>query len=906
MALNTGTKLSHYEITSQIGKGGMGEVYQATDTKLGRDVAIKVLPEEFARDADRVARFQREAKLLASLNHPNIAAIHGLEESDGTHFLVMELIEGQTLDDRIKSGLIPVEEALKLALQIAEALEAAHEKGVIHRDLKPSNIKVTPEGKVKVLDFGLAKAFAGDPENINLSNSPTLSDIATQQGLILGTAAYMSPEQARGKPVDKRTDIWAFGCVLYEMLTGKPAFRGEDVTEILAAVVKSEVNLDLLPANIHPRVREVIIRCLQKDIKNRYRDVGDALFEIKQVLSDPSGVFVQPVTTTKPRKKLRLGIPWVAAALIVGGIIAGVAVWKLQPPSPPGNIVRFTHLLGEESFSRGGRPLVDISRDGTQLAYVADQQIWLRKLSESEARPVVGTDEDPSTPFFSPDGENIGFWSSDGELKRIPVAGGMPITITEAENPYGVRWHEDDFIVYGAAEGVWRVSANGGTPELIVESRDGEQVFGPQFLPGGTQILYSVSNGTAWDEAQIVVENLETGKRTTIWTGGNDARYLPTGHLIYAFENDLFALRFDPQTLSSEGGQASMVRGLRRGEPNTATAHYAISDGGTLVHAPGTGSGSGEQFVLAFVDRKGNSEVLPAPPRNYNYVRLSPDGERIAVEVVTDDGLADIWIYDIADSTLNQLTFEGGAGRPLWTPDGEEITYRSEGSLWNIKSDFSGEKTLLEGTDIATNVVPSSWSPDGQTLLFAAYDSGIHSWTRAADDPERASSVELIVPPTDDERVGNPKFSPDGKWFTFWAFDRSGLPQLYAYPFPIGGAGRHTITTDGGVVQVWPRDRKEIIFYNYNTDVMEASEIRTEPSLARGNPVNMIKRPIGSRINNVGEGIPLYDVSRDGERLLFSIFKEAADTTGGEVEDQRSINIILNWFEELKERVPVN
>ncbi len=329
-----GKTLGHYQITNQLGKGGMGEVFQAKDQILGRDVAIKVLPEEFARDADRVARFQREAKVLASLNHPNIAAIHGLEQSEGKNFLVLELVEGQTLADRIKAGPIPVEESLRLALQIAEALEAAHEKGVIHRDLKPSNIKVTPEGKVKVLDFGLAKAYAGDREEVNLSNSPTLSDVATQQGVILGTAAYMSPEQARGKAVDKRADIWAFGCVLFEMMTGRAAFSGRDVTDILAAVIRSEPEWNSLPASLHWRLREVLERCLKKDAKDRYHDISDVKVDIQRVLTDPSGLLVQQVTTAKPRKGLGLGLPWVAAVFIIGLIIAGLAVWKLKPPEP--------------------------------------------------------------------------------------------------------------------------------------------------------------------------------------------------------------------------------------------------------------------------------------------------------------------------------------------------------------------------------------------------------------------------------------------------------------------------------------------------------------------------------------------------------------------------------------------
>jgi serine/threonine protein kinase len=381
-----GKSLIHYEISAQIGKGGMGEVYQAKDTKLGRDVAIKVLPEEFALDKDRVTRFQREAKLLASLNHPNIAAIHGLEESEGTHFLVMELIEGDTLRDRIKSGPIPVEESLKLALQMAEALEAAHEKGVIHRDLKPANIKVTPDGKVKILDFGLAKAYVGDQENMSPMDSPTISAAATQQGVILGTAAYMSPEQARGKPVDKRADIWAFGCVLFEMLTGQAAFQGEDVSETLASVIKGDSNLALLPENIHPRVREVITRCLQKDMRKRYSSIGDARYEIEQALSDPSGVFAQPSVLTKPKKKLRVGIPWLTAAVAISLIAASVAVWILKP-SPPREkrVMRSEYVLPkDQKFFQAGAlgVMLAVSHDGSQFAYSTTREGDLYSLHE--------------------------------------------------------------------------------------------------------------------------------------------------------------------------------------------------------------------------------------------------------------------------------------------------------------------------------------------------------------------------------------------------------------------------------------------------------------------------------------------------------------------------------------------
>ncbi len=400
-----GKTLAHYQITSQLGKGGMGEVYQAKDQKLGRDVAIKVLPEEFAKDADRVTRFQREAKLLASLNHPNIAAIYGLEAFDQTNFLVLELVEGETLADQIKKGPIPIEESLKLALQIAEALEAAHEKGVIHRDLKPANIKVTPDGKVKVLDFGLAKAFAGEQAELNLSNSPTLSNAATQQGVILGTAAYMSPEQARGESVDKKADIWAFGCVLFEMLTGRETFDGRTVSDVLASVIKSEPEWKRLPPNLHPRIRLLLERCLKKEPKNRYSSISDARVDIQEVLNDPGGVLAQPVPARDSPKKLRTMIPWIAAALMLGAVIAGAVLWNLRVPELR-QIVRFDYELPEGQEFTGDWP-IDISHDGKKIVYSTSKGLCLRSVDELAAKPVSGTDGTAEDPFFSPDGKRF-------------------------------------------------------------------------------------------------------------------------------------------------------------------------------------------------------------------------------------------------------------------------------------------------------------------------------------------------------------------------------------------------------------------------------------------------------------------------------------------------------------------
>ena len=485
-----GKTLGTYEILSPLGKGGMGEVWRARDSKLGREVAIKTLPEEYAKDEERLVRFEREAKLLASLNHPNIAAIYGLEEDNGKRFLVLELVEGDTLAERLKHGAIPVEESLKLALQIAEALEAAHEKGVIHRDLKPLNIKVTPEGKIKVLDFGLAKAFHGDGSDVNLSHSPTLSMQATAQGVILGTAAYMSPEQARGVTVDKRADIWAFGCVLYEMLTGRQVFKGELMSDVMASVLKSGPDYKGLPPTIHPQLRAILRRCLEKEPKQRWHDIGDVRVELEHVSADPSGTLVQPVSEEHSPRPI---FPWIAA-MVALVIVAALAAWNLKPDPPPGAVVRFSHHLGEENFTRGGRPTVGISRDGTQLAYVADNQIFLKNLNEADARPIVGTDEDASTPVFSPDGAWLGFYSvQDRTLKRIPVAGGTPLPITPAVFPRDITWGDDDTITYSLPAGIWQVhSSNGGPPKRIVEAAESENVFGSQVLPSGTHVLYSV------------------------------------------------------------------------------------------------------------------------------------------------------------------------------------------------------------------------------------------------------------------------------------------------------------------------------------------------------------------------------------------------------------------------------
>ena len=560
MMLSSRTKLGSYEISGAIGAGGMGEVYQAHDTKLGRDVAIKVLPDAFAHDADRLARFQREAKILASLNHPNIAMIHGLEQSNSTHYLVMELVPGETLAERIKrEDAVPVEEALKIAVQIAEALEAAHEKGIIHRDLKPANVKVTPEGKVKVLDFGLAKAFAGDTETSDPINSPTLSMAATMHGVILGTAAYMSPEQARGKAVDKRTDIWAFGCVLYELLTGKQTFHGEDVTDILAAVVRAEPDWQALPAATPIQVRDLLRRCLQKDKTQRLRDAGDARIEIQEALAAPATA----TTTAAPATRgWRERMAWAAAGLFVLTTIAFAIAFALRVPKPPQPMRLSAEIGAEGSLYTDAGSAAIFSPDGSRLAFIASgsdqkQRIYIRSLDQSEATALSGT-ENARNPFFSPDGQWIGFFA-DGKLKKISVQGGAGVTLCDVPNDRGGSWGEDGTIVFttDTRAALSKVSSAGGTPQPLTtldkQVDEGTQRW-PQVLPGGQAVLFTSStHGFNYDDAEIVVYSVATGQRKTVQRGGFYARYLPSGHVVYMRDGTLFAVPFDLKRLEVTG-----------------------------------------------------------------------------------------------------------------------------------------------------------------------------------------------------------------------------------------------------------------------------------------------------------------------------------------------------------------
>ena len=891
-----GKSLVHYEITAEIGKGGMGEVYQAKDTKLGREVAIKVLPEEFALDTDRVARFQREAKLLASLNHPNIAAIYGLEESEGIHFLVMELIEGDTLRDRIKSGPIPVEEALQLALQMAEALEAAHEKGVIHRDLKPANIKVTPDGKVKILDFGLAKAYVGDQGNVSPVDSPTISAAATQQGVILGTAAYMSPEQARGKAVDRRADIWAFGVVLYEMLTGKTAFSGEDVTSTVARVLEREPEFSTLPQNLHPRIQFMIERCLKKDPKDRYSGISDARVDAQSVLADPIGVFTKPDLTGESPRKQRAILPWIAVTAVLCLIISGVAVWQLKPPEPR-QLIRFEYQLpADHQLDLTGNPFLAISPDGGKLVYKTANGLYLRLMNQPTAKLIVDNKTVPRQPFISPDGQWVGYWSEvEKNLKKISISGGAPVTIVNtAGNPVLPSWNDDNTIVYGefGTGKIMRVSANGGTPELLFETQ-GKMSFAPQILPDGESILVTQLDGS---EYQIVVQSLKSGKSTELMSmQGTVSRYLPTGHIVYTVGNNLFAVPFDLDKLEVIGGQVSVGEEIRW-DGGTAAPQYAISDSGTLIYSPGIAEGAIER-TLVWVDREGNEEPLNAPSNHYRVPKVSPDGTKIASAVVID-GNQDIYIWDIDHENMMRLTFDEGADdSPLWTLDGKRIVFQSaqeEGGLCWKAADGTGEVDLLFKSP-GTPLLPWSWSKDGNTLVFMDLIGGTQ-----ADISILSMEGEYLREPLLQEEYpeGHPRISPDGRYIAYMS-NESGDIGIYVRPFPEVNKGKWQVSTTQGQSPLWSPDGRELFYLS--EDAIMAVPVNTESTFSYEKPRELFR---GDYVTGWTEDPP-FDIHPDGKRF---IMMKAVETESDEstTEPPNKINIVINWFEELKQRVPVD
>ena len=905
MLLAPGTRLGPYQIVAPLGAGGMGEVYRARDEKLNRDVALKVLPELFALDADRLARFNREAQVLASLNHPNIAGIFGFEASGTVQALVLELVEGPTLDERIAAGPIPLDEALSIARQIAEGLDAAHEQGIIHRDLKPANIKVGPGGTVKLLDFGLAKVLdplaATGPE---LGGAATItSPELTRMGTVLGTAAYMSPEQSKGRPADRRSDVWAFGAVLYEMLSGRRAFEGADMSETLAAVLRQEVDWTGLPEATPTSVRRLIARCLDRDMRRRLRDIGEA----RIVLEDPgdADAGTRAAAARSPRRAWRLALPIVLFAILASAASVAVARRFAERPATAAGVTRFRlPLPNGQSFSASGgvRHLIAMSPDGTQLVYGAAAQLYVRSLSQLEVRPIQGTDSYQSItdPTFSPDGRSIAFFAfSDQTLKRVAVTGGAPVTLCPAENPFGIYWGADGILFGQGAKGIMRVSPDGGTPEVVVRVEEGQEAHGPQLLPGGEHVLFTLGTGNRvdrWDTARIFVQSLKSGERTLVVDGGSDARYVPTGHIAYALNGILYAVAFDPQRLRVTSEPVPVVEGVSRAAGGTtAAAHFSVSDTGTLIYVPGPLSISSALLQIALIDRTGQVEVLKLPPGPYLTPRISPDGTRIAL--ATDDGKdAIVWIYDVSGKTaMRRLTFGGNNRFPIWSADGTRVVFQSdrEGDLaiFAQPADGGAAERLTRPTHGESHA-PEMWSPKQDALLFTANKGSVETlWTLSVRD----RSVTPFGDVHSSIRIGA-GFSPDGRWVAYTGNER-GITTIYVQPFPPNGSKYQLPTKEADVphMVLWSPDGKEL-FYDPRAGAFEAVGVTTQPAFAFGNPVALAK-PLQL---GPGSARRTYDITRDG-RFLGLIPQGRKEYSSGIAPE---IQVVLNWFEELKSRVP--
>ena len=886
MALKPGTQLGPYEITAPLGAGGMGEVYRATDTKLKREVAIKVLPDDVVADSERLARFEREAHVLASLNHPHIASIYGLEESGGVPCLVLELVEGQTLAERIAAGVLPVEKALEIAKQIASALEAAHEKGVIHRDLKPANVKITPEGSVKVLDFGLAKAFANESVEISgdASLSPTLTMSATRAGVILGTAAYMSPEQARGKRVDKRTDVWAFGCVLYEMFTGRQAFPGETASDSIAAILGREPDWQALPSSTPLKVRELLQRCLTKDARNRLHDIGDARIETEEVLADPGGAVRATIDHPDRKTILSRAVPWIVAVAAIA-----LLIWNGVRDAPAERSGPIRASLGLPSGVEPDESMA-FSPDGSRLVFVANRegrsQLYMRELTRGDFVPMKGT-EGAHFPFFSPDGRWVGFTDFDDfTLKKIAVAGGEPVVICDGVDAGGGSWGSDDLIIFARTwgGGLWRIPASGGTPEPLGSSEPSEEYrmdLWPQSLPGRSAVLFTRGAGSL-DAWRIMVISLETGEQTTLVDGAVFGRYAPSGHLLYLRGTTLFAQPFDVSRLELTGPRVPV---LDQVAINTSAgfAWLTFSNDGTLAYLPNSFVSAPEQLV--WVARDGTERTAADRLDDYQWPTLSPDGGRVAL-CSGEFPPNDVWIHDFARDSRTRLTLGAEDDcSPIWTPDGQRVIYYRSNPQYDLfwgPADGSQPAGLLYSDE--EDKIPTSVSPDGTTLVYNTLgqsDTGMDIWQIPLQ--EEREPTPLVRTPFAEWGAA---FSRDGHWIAFVS-NESGRFEVYVQAFPESN-GKIRISHDGGGAPVWSHDGTEL-FYRSGDKIM-AVGVETVPTFAAGKPQPLFQ---GRYVRDLFYRD--YDVAADGRFLMVKTPEEHVT---------RQVNIILNWFEELERLAP--
>ena len=917
-----GRRIGPYVVQEWLGSGGMGDVYRARDDNLHRDVALKVLPESFALDphpstdatlprvpsrSDRLARFKQEAQVLASLRHPNIAAIYGFEESDRVCALVLELVEGPTLADRIAQGPIAMDEALPIARQIAEALEAAHEQGIGHRDLKPSNIGLQPDGTVKVLDFGLATAL--HPETAiggvaMVSQTPgrekTPSQPTVPAGVMLGTPAYVSPEQAKGRRTDKRGDIWAFGAVLFELLSGRRAFKGERTSEILESVLHQDVDWSVLPHSTPTAVRHLVARCLDRDVKRRLRDIGEA----RIVLGDPYAFDVgHPALAVSSSRGWDRVWPAVLGAIASAAVVAPVLWLLFASTAAPSPVARFTSTLPDGRSLTQPMPhhIIALSPDGSQMAYAANGRLYLQPLAELDAQPIRGSEfaQGVAEPVFSPDGQSIAFWSgADQTIKTVAVAGGSPVTLGQADNPFGLSWGTEGLVFGVRGKGIMRVSASRGTQDLLARVEGDEEAHGPQLLPDGRHLLLTIATGTAadrWEKARVVVQSLASGERKTLLENATDARYVPTGHLVYAARDSVFAVVFDERRREIAGKPVAIIAGVRRSRA-TGAAQFSVSNTGSLMFVPGVvtrAEGANNEVVVG--DRTGRFERLPLPPGPYTELRVSPDGTRVAI-AADDRKEAIIYVYDRSGATsMQRLTFGGNNRAPMWSADSTRVAFQSDRDgepaiYWQL-ADGSGRAERLTAPARGEVHVPESWIPTGGGFLFSvAKGNDVSLWTFSLQERQAKpfGDVHSSIPT-------GATFSPDGRWVAYAsAKPETASMAIYVQPFPATGATYPLFVrqpangpTNAPHKPVWSADGKEL-FYVPRIGGFEVVRVTTQPRVAFGNPVTVPRA--------FNPGAPdlrrKYDISPDGRFLgLVPTEPSYAEELGSS-----KIQVILNWL----------
>jgi hypothetical protein len=864
-----------YEVTGLLGAGGMGEVYRARDTKLDRDVAIKVLPDSFALDADRVARFTREAKTLAALNHPNIAAIYGIEDQGATRALVMELVEGETLAEILTRGPVAPNDALPIVRQVADALDAAHEQGIIHRDLKPANIKITSDGTAKVLDFGLAKAVSpADASGSAIANSPTLTARATQIGVILGTAAYMAPEQAKGRVVDRRADIWAFGAVLYEMLAGRRAFKGDDVTEVLASVIKDTPDFGALPPGVSARLKDLLGRCLERDLRKRQRDMGDVLLELAAIQERGSDGEPQETGT----RRSRLAMPAIAAGTLALGIGAG---WLLPHTAAPHATAPIR--LSVTAPVAGLTLWPQVTPDGRVVVFGAGGRLYRRSLDSFDAEVIPGTDG-AAVPMMSPDGGAVAFFAQ-GELKRVSLTGGDPVRLAETDgNSPGGSWGPADVILFSRAwaGGLWAVPAAGGAARQVTDPDRSQGERGhwrPHFLPDGKRVIFTIMMaGTGVNDARIAMLDVTTGKYRALFPG-TDGRYLRSGHILFFYGGVWRVVPFDAAAERTTGEPVTVLPDAFGVVPDGGQVgtSLSVSDTGVLAYLPGP---TVPERELIWMDRSGVVEPLGLPARAIGAASLSPDGRRVAMSR-TEGGTSQVWVADLVRRTEDRLDVKGLNMDPRWDPKGEWLAFISERKgqydTYVARPDGSGERALLtEDYDEA----PVSWSRDGRRLL-------VKQWKQDGTTAMVAVDVETAKSPAPVFSAQAPsdiEVSPHDRWLLYTS-PRSGRPEIFVRAFPADAAAVR-VSTAGGHSALWSADGRELFFQDGRT-MMAASFRDDGPRPEIGVPRALFTLPAS---------FELYGVSSDGRRFL------AGRLVGPE--RPPGVRVVLNWFDELGVKAP--